>query len=424
MKKQTIVALALLMGSFSFAQKNEIRDAEKAIKKSNFAEAKTAINSAESLIGSADDKMKAKFYLVKGQALYANGTGSSADMDAAIESLNKVEEVEGKDGKSAKDVQEIKQNMVSALLTKANASFEKNNFAESSKGFAKVYRLSPQDPIYLYYAAATAVNGEDYENALKYYEELKAMNYKGDDTVFTAVNKETMEEETFDSKNMRDISVKAGTHTTPSEKKETSKAGEIAKNITLIYMNLGENEKAVGAMKDARAANPDDATLIIAEANMELQMGNKEAFKKLIKEALQKDPNNAELLFNLGIVSAEAGENETAKEYYNKAIKIQPDYGDVYTNMAVLILDQEKEIIEEMNKLGSSAADNKKYDALKAERSKLYEEAIPYLETALKLKPTDIEAAKTLVNIYGALDKTNKLKEMKAKVEALENAQN
>ena len=40
MKKQFVVALALLVGSFSFAQKSEIKDAEKAIKSGNYADAK------------------------------------------------------------------------------------------------------------------------------------------------------------------------------------------------------------------------------------------------------------------------------------------------------------------------------------------------------------------------------------------------
>ena len=163
MKKQTIVALALLVSSFSFAQKSELKDAEKAIKKSNFAEAKSAVNAAESLIGSADDKTKARFYFLKGQALYANGNGSSADMDTAIESLNMVEKVEGSNGKYAKDVQEIKQGMLNSFLTKANEALEKKNYAVSSSGFDKAYRMSTKDTLYLYYAAATAVNGEDYE---------------------------------------------------------------------------------------------------------------------------------------------------------------------------------------------------------------------------------------------------------------------
>lgn len=424
MKKQTIVALALLVGSFSFGQKNELKDAEKAIKKNNFAEAKSAINAAESLIGSADDKTKARFYFLKGQSLYANGAGSNADMDAAIQSLDLVEQAEGPNGKYAKSVQEIKQNMLNSFLTKANESLEKKNYTASSTGFEKAYRMSTKDTLYLYYAAATAVNGEDYPTALKHYEELKNLNYNGVETEYIATNKETQEDEAFPSKSLMDISVKSGTHTNPKTVKSESKRAEIVRNIALIYMNQGDNEKAIEAMKAAREANPNDASLIISEANMQLQLGNREAFKTLIQEALVQDPNNPELLFNLGIVAAEAGETAEAKGYYEKAIELKPDYTDVYNNMAVLILGQEQDIIEKMNALGSSAADNKKYDELKEERSKLYKEAIPYLETTLKLRPTDLQAAKTLVNIYSALGDTAKQKDMKAKVDALESGQN
>ncbi|WP_299391407.1 tetratricopeptide repeat protein [uncultured Gelidibacter sp.] len=423
MKKQVTVALALLVGSFSFAQKSELKDAEKAIKKNNYAEAKSAINAAEALIANADDKLKANFYILKGQALYANGTGSNADIDAAIESIEMVEKVEGANGKYAKDVADLKQQMLASFVSKGTTALENKNYAASSSGFEKAYRLSSKDTVYLYYAAATAVNGQDYDNALKHYEKLKELGYVGVETEYVAVNKETGVEEPFPSKSLMDISVKAGSHITPMVRKTDSKKGEIVKNIALIYMTQGKDEKAIAAMKDARKANPDDASLIISEANMQLKMGNKDEFKKLIEEALVNDPNNPELLFNLGIVSAEAGDTAAAKGYYEKALQLKPDYTDVHNNMAVLILSKEQALIEEMNALGSSAADNKKYDELKAERSKLYAEAVPYLETTLKLRPTDLQAAKTLVNIYSALGDTAKMKEMKLKVDALEGGQ-
>ena len=88
--------------------------------------------------------------------------------------------------------------------------------------------------------------------------------------------------------------------------------------------------------------------------------------------------------------------------------------------MAVLILQGEKDIIDQMNNLGSSAADNKRYDELRDERIALYKEAIPYLESTLRISPSNLQAAKTLMNIYSAIDETTKFKEMKAKVEALE----
>jgi len=73
-----------------------------------------------------------------------------------------------------------------------------------------------------------------------------------------------------------------------------------------------------------------------------------------------------------------------------------------------------------MNSLGTSSADNKRYDELRAERTSIYEQAIPYLETTLKMKPKDIQAAQTLMNIYSATAQTEKFKAMKAKVEELQ----
>ena len=173
-------------------------------------------------------------------------------------------------------------------------------------------------------------------------------------------------------------------------------------------------------MKDARKVNPDDLGLLLSEANVQLKMGNKAEFKRLIEEATQKDPNNAELQYNLGVIAGESGDLESARKYYSKAITLDPNYSDAQTNMAVLILSGEEKIIEEMNSLGSSAADNKKYDALKLKREGLYREAIPYLEESLRIKPKNLQAAKTLMNIYSAIDEREKFKALKAKVEALE----
>ena len=420
MKKQITIALALLVGSFSFAQKNELKAAEKAIKSNNYAEAKSAINSAESLIASADDKTKAQFYFLKGQALYANGAGSNKDMDSAIESFNKVWQIEAGKGKYSGKVEELKSEMLNNFLTKAYAALESKNYAVSSNGFEKAYRMSPKDTTFLYYAAATAISSEDYDSALKYYIELKELGFNGKDTQYLAVNKENGEVESFNSKSLRDISVIGGTHISPSEKVSESKKAEIIKNIALIYISKGENQLAINAIKDARKVSPDDLSLLMSEANVQLKLGNKQEFKKLIEEATSKDPNNAELQYNLGVIAAEAGDQETAKKYYNKAIALDQNYTDAQNNMAVLILQGEKDIIDQMNNLGSSAADNNRYDELRDERIALYKEAIPYLESTLRISPSNLQAAKTLMNIYSAIDETTKFKEMKAKVEALE----
>ena len=48
-------------------------------------------------------------------------------------------------------------------------------------------------------------------------------------------------------------------------------------------------------------------------------------------------------------------------------------------------MDSDAKIVEEINKLTNSDKDLKKYDALKVDRQKLFNKAMPYLEKAHEL---------------------------------------
>ncbi len=417
------LVLLLAITAMSFAQKNEVKAIEKALKNSNFADAKSAVSAADALVGNMDDKTKAKFYFLKARALYANGAGTDASIDKAISSLDKLKDLESKMGKLkyTQQANEMKTTMISSFLTKANEAFTNKNYKVAAKGFEKVYKMSPKDTLYLYYAASAAVTEQDYDTALDYYVQLKNMGYNGSQMNYYATNKETGEEEAFPGKDTRDLSIKiAKTHNNPRDVKSEAKTAEIVKNIALIYVSQGENEKALGAMADARSENPDDLGLLLSEANVHLKMGNRDKFKELMQAATERDPNNAELLYNLGVLAAEGGNAEESIKYYEKAISIDPGYVDAYNNLAVVILEGEAGIVEEMNGLGTSSADNRKYDELKAKRGQLYQDAIPHLEKALELRSTNIDAARTLMNIYSVLGETDKYKVMKAKVEQME----
>ena len=65
-----------------------------------------------------------------------------------------------------------------------------------------------------------------------------------------------------------------------------------------------------------------------------------------------------------------------------------------------------------MNSLGTSRADNAKYDVLKKKREDLYRECVPILKTLIELNK-DEEAIRTLMNIYGTLGDNEGFMEMK-----------
>ena len=414
MKKQIIIAFTLLLSTFLFAQKKELRAVEKALKSNNYSEAKSLLSQVEPMLSSMDEKEKSQYNYDKAQALYANGAGSSKDIDGALESLKNVSE-----GYQA-EVAQLKQNMVNKLLTSGNAAYEKNDFSTASNDFEQAYRASTKDTTYLYYAAATAVNMQDFDRALGLYKELKDLGYTGIEKQYFATNVETGKEELFQEKGLRDVSVKAKTYIKPEDRKSESKKAEIVKNIALIYISKDDNENALAAMKEARAEDPDDINLLLSEANVYYKMGNTEAFKNALKVATEKDPNNPELQYNLGVIASESGDVDEAMAYYNKALELDPNYINADINIAALILNKEQALIEEMNGLGSSKKDDLRYDELKGMRQQLYRDAIPYLTKALEIDSKNISAAKTLMNIYSVLGEKDKYNDIKAKVDAIE----
>ena len=415
MKTYFALAIALILGFSAVAQKKEIKTAGKELDKGNYEKAAVALDAAEALLGSMDEKYKSQYYLYRSIFYLKNGTPDFNTIKKSIEALKLATAPAQQEG-----VTNQIQNLKAHLVNKASALLQTDDFKTSSDYFESAYNLVPNDTVYLFYAASTAVNAKLYDRSLVMYEELRRLGYTGIEQNYLATNKETQVEELFGSKVLRDLSVKSKTHINPKDEITKSKFPEIIKNIVLIYVQNGENEKALQAMTVARAEAPDDLNLLLTEANVYYSMGNTAKFKELLEVAIQKDPTNPELQYNLGVICADTNDFESSKKYYLRAIELDANYTNAYINLAALILGQEESILDQMNSLGSSAADDRKYDELKAKRNQLYLDAIPYLESAFGIDSGNYQAAKTLANIYSAVGDTDKFKEFKAISDALE----
>ena len=397
--------LAVGVSAMGFAQKDEMKTAEKALKDGDAAAAKAALVSASSTIGSAKEKDQAEYYALLGNANYELAKkGEVSAFQEAVDAYNKVVEIEEADGKSKyTSVAQEKMSQMTADLV--NSAVEDNNnkkFGDAAEKLYMGYKLSPKDTVYLYYAASSAVNGQNYEEALKYYKELKDLGYNGESTTYTAVNVESGETETMD-KATRDLYVKAGTHKDPKEEVSPSKKPEIVKNIALIYQQMGENEKAIEAYADARAENPEDVNLVLGEANLYYAIGDKDKFKELMGQASAMAPDNADLLYNIGVINMEQGNLQDARDAYKKALAIDPGYINALLNLSTTYVNEGNGLIDEMNALGTSKADIAKYDELKEKKDSLFKEGAAVLEDALQSNPDNESILTQLKNIYGAL---------------------
>ena len=255
--------------------------------------------------------------------------------------------------------------MLSIDLDKANSYVDSGvnnnqlgNYSQSGKQFELAYIYSGELD-YLYFSASSYINAGLYREALKAYLYLFNNNY--------------------------DVKLRRA---------------EIVKNISLIYINLGFNDLAMDFLKFARKLSPKDVGLILTEADLYLKLGDEARFGALMQEAIVLDPNNAMLYYNLGVVNGNAGKRDEAIAYYKMAIELDPTYEASYLNISSVILEGESSIVKQMNNLGTSAAENRKYDQLKAKREGLFLEAVLYLEQLVKINPNNADVLTTLENIY------------------------
>jgi len=415
MKTQIIVLAALLTGAVGFAQKNEIKEAEKALKSGDAASAKATLEGASGLIAAADDRTQAQYYYLLGKTytdLAEKGDGSA--FNPAADAFKKSIAIEEQSGKT-KYTDENKQYLRKLSADLVNSAVDDNtnkNFDTAAEKLYLSYQLSPTDTIYLYYAASSAVNGGNYEKALGYYNELKDIGYDGSSIVYKATNVETGEVEEMNQV-QRDLMVKSGAYANPLDEKQPSKKAEIVRNIALIYTQLGRNEEALGAYKDARADNPDDVNLVLNEANLHYQMGDKDKFKELMAEAARMAPDNADLHYNIGVINMEQGNVEEARAAYQKAIEINPGYVNAQLNLSTTYVNEGNALIDEMNNLGNSKADIARYDELKEKKDSLFMQGANILEDALKTNPDNQGILTQLKNIYAALGNTEEFMRIK-----------
>lgn len=405
MRKQIFALVLGLLSVVTFAQKNEIKAVEKALKKNDFKEAKTIIAGLENNEDAIEEKYKTKYYFLKGSAY------GKSNVEKAAAAYNKLFELEKASGKMkyTKEAEPKLNQLIQFVSNKAIEQYNNKEYKTATNNFFLTYKLSPTDTTFLYNAAISASLDKDYDASLKYYKKLQEVGYTGISKQYFAVSKDSGKKENVGSLSNQQTYVRLGTHTNPTVESTESKQGDIIKNISYIYINQGKTDEAIAAIKEARKADPKDLNLILNEAQLYIKLEQMDKFGQLMEEAIELDPNNPTLFFNLGVVNQNEEKIDEAIKYYEKAIELKPDYGDAYMNLAVAILSGEKAIVDEMNK---NLNDFKKYDELEKKQKALYKRALPYLEKADEINRSE-DTVKSLLNIYDILlmeEKADKLR--------------
>ena len=323
----------ILIFNFSFSQKKELRKAQKLYDAGDISGASQLLLENQSILENADKKVKPNYDFLRGKIAQNN-----KDFQDAFDLYVSLKEVA-----SIKEEVAQQLNLLSGDIV--NSAIDDNgngNFKSSTEKLYLAYMIEPELNLdYLYYAASSAVNAEMFDVALNYYIELKDKNYTGVVTKYFVTEVESGEE-TEVSESEYNLYKKSKSYENHRQEDTPSRFPEIVKNIALIHAQLGDKDKAMSAVQEARLADPNDLNLILTEANIYIELGEKSKFQDLMNEAIAQDPENANLYYNLAVVTSDLGEKEAARGYYEKAIELDPAYENAYMNLVALILSRSK----------------------------------------------------------------------------------
>lgn len=179
----------------------------------------------------------------------------------------------------------------------------------------------------------------------------------------------------------------------------------------------GDSAAAKQTLMDGRSKFPNDQKLLTEELNGYLQSGKSAEAEKLLAIAIEKDPTNHLLQYASGTIFEDLGKRDEAISAYKKSIEIKPDFWEAYFNLGALYNNEAKKLQD----LANNEKDNKKYEAGKKLAEAQFNLALPNLEKALELAPSDspdlLPLFKTLKQIYGLMNMTDKYNEMKKRIE-------
>ena len=264
--------------------------------------------------------------------------------------------------------------MKTQLEAKAIEGFTHGDYAASLKAFENIMEVSKTrvyegyvDTIVVYNAALAAKNAGQHDKAIQYFRKSIDMNYGGSVAYYLLKSE---------------------------------------------YNIINDSVNVIKTLEEGFKKYPDTSLILIEIVNYYLTIGDVDQGLTYLERAEKLETNNPSIYFAEGTLYEKSGNKEKALEAYNKAIEIDPEYFNAYFNMGALYFNNAVELYEVANK----KEDLKEYNASKAIADKELEKAIPPMEKAYEINPTERAVLETLQTIYYRLQMLDKYEEIKKKL--------
>lgn len=162
------------------------------------------------------------------------------------------------------------------------------------------------------------------------------------------------------------------------------------------YWELGDTAKGIQSLEQGFEQFPDNSDIIIELINYYLIEDRADEALEYIKIAQKKDPENISLIFAEATLYDKKGDFEKAIEIYEKTIQVNPDYFNGYFNVGVVYFNQAQSLYES----AADIRDNDEYNAQIEKADAYLLKAVQPMEKCHELKPDDMSVLDVLKTAY------------------------
>lgn len=381
MKRTTILFVLLFAVTGVFAQKGKVTSA------SSFKETgklDKAVSTIEEAIDSSNPKTESsvtwpRTWEVRGeiyQAVFQSKDEnykklSNDPLTVAYDSYLKALALDDKD-KFSKSIKIKLTLLIGDLTNQAVAAFNEEDYNKALKSFEQIIGIEETpvfkaddptsvDTVIIFNAGLAAYNAQNYDKAIKYYREAAKYKYSGARTY---------------------------------------------QLISSSYMQKQDTVSALDVLKEGLKEYPGNGTILVEVINIYLNSNRVDDALRYLDIAIEQDPKNASYHFAKGTLYDKLQKPEEATASYLKAIEYKDDYFDAYYNLGAVYYNKGVKQIDVANAVPSNQPE--KYEVEKEKADIEFKKAIPYMEKAHEVNPTDkftMESLKTLYYRLKMLDK-------------------
>jgi len=393
MKRTTILFVLLFAVTCAFAQKGKVTSA---LSYKEAGKLDKAVEAIEETIDASNPKtegsvtwprtweVRGEIYQAVFQSKDENYKKLSNDpLTVAYDSYMKALQLDDKD-RFSKSVKIKLTLLIGDLTNQAVAAFNEETYEKAMKSFEQIMAIE-QTPVYkaedpnavdtviIFNAGLAAYNAKQYDKAIEYYKQAAKYKYNG------------------------------------------------AKTYSLIANSYFQKKDTVGALnvlQDGLKEYSDNGILLVEVINVYLNANKVDDAMKYLDIAISQDPKNASYFFAQGTLYDKLQKPEEAATSYLKAIEYKEDYFDAYYNLGALYYNKGVKQVDVANAIPSNQPE--KYEVEKDKADIEFKKAIPYMEKAHEINPTDKFTLESLKTLYYRLKMLDKHAEIVEKMKSIQ----